>query len=367
MIRSATYHIAVTTLAACSLAFAQDPQDPPPAPPPDQAQAQQQIPAPPPPSDQQIPAPNGSWRRASDPPQAPPAQPTFSQRPNYAEYPNYSQGQPAPQGQRPDHPPQMPPVPAQLTVKQGTYVTVRVNQPLSSDRNHPGDAFTATLVRPIVVDGVIVAQRGQTIGGVVKEAQKAGRVEGTSRLGVQLTDLTLVDGQQVPIQSQLITWKGDTSVGRDVAGVGATTATGAAIGAAVNGGVGAGVGAGAGLVVGAIGVLLTRGRPTVIYPEAVLTFRVEAPVTISTERAPYAFRYVDPNEYDRPYNNGGPQVGYRPPPTLYGYGYPYAYGYPYYYPYWGPGFGFGFYPSFYFGRGFYGRGFYGGGYRGFHR
>ncbi len=363
MIRSATCYIAVTSLAACGLEFAQDPQDQPA--PPDQAQAQQQIPAPPPPSDQQMPAPNGGWRRASDPPQAPPAQPTFSQRPNYAEYPNYSQGQP--QGQGPSGQPAPPPVPPQLTLKQGTYVTVRVNQPLSSDRNHPGDAFTATLVHPIVVDGVIVAQRGQTIGGVVKEAQKAGRVEGVSHLGVQLTDLTLVDGQQVPIQSQLITWKGDTSVGRDVAGVGATTATGAAIGAAVNGGVGAGVGAGAGLILGTLGVLLTRGRPTIIYPEAVLTFRVEAPVTISTERAPYAFRYVDPNEYDRP-NNGGPQLGYRPPPPApyYGYGYPYAYGYPYYYPYWGPSFGFGFYPGFYYGRGFYGRGFYGGG-RGFHR
>jgi len=357
IIRSAGFYLAVTSLAACSLVFAQDPQDQPPAP-PDQAQqqstppdqAQQQSSAP---SDQQGPPPNGGWRRASDPPPAPP---TFSQRPNYAQYPSYpSPGQP--QGQAPSGPPAPPPVPPQLSIKQGTYVTVRVNQPLSSDRNHPGDAFTATLVRPIVVDGVIVAQRGETIGGVVKEAQKAGRVEGVSRLGVQLTDLTLVDGQQVPIQSQLITWKGDTSVGRDVAGVAATTGTGAAIGAAVNGGVGAGVGAGAGLLVGTIGVLLTRGRPTVIYPEAVLTFRVEAPVTISTERAPYAFRYVDPNEYDRPYNNGGPQIGYRPPPPTpyYGYPYPYyAYGYPYYYPYWG----FGFYPGFY-GRVFIGGGFHG--------
>jgi len=368
--RSPAYFIAVTSLAACSLALAQDqPATPDPPAPPDQA-AQEAPAPPPPPSDQPNPAPNGGWRRASDPAPAQdvqPAPPTFSQRPNYAQYPSYPAPGTGPQGQA--APPPQPPIPAQLTIKAGTFVTVRVNQPLSSDHNHPGDAFTATLVHPIVVDGVIVAQRGQTIAGVVKETQKAGRVEGVSRLGVQLTELTLVDGQQVPIQSQLITRNGDTSVGRDVAGVGATTATGAAIGAAVNGGVGAGVGAGAGLIVGAIGVLLTRGRPTVIYPEAVLTFRVEAPVTINTERTSYAFRYVDPNEYDRPYNNGGPQIGYRQPPPApyYGYPYPYyAYGYPYYYPYWGPGFGFGFYPSFYYGRGFYGRGFYGG-YRGFHR
>jgi hypothetical protein len=135
------------------------------------------------------------------------------------------------------------------------------------------------------------------------------------------------------------------------------------------------VGAGAGLIVGTIGVLLTRGRPTVIYPESVLTFQIEQPVTISTEHAPYAFRWIDPNEYDRPYNARGPQgpqgppqyagagYGYAPPAAPY-YGYGYGYGYPYYpYPYWG---GVGAYwgPGFYFGgRGFYGGGFYGG--RGF--
>ncbi len=370
-ISSKTCFLAVTSLAACGLVFAQDQPVPPdqPAPP---AQADQLPAPPPPPSDQPNPAPNGSWRRASDPPPAGDTQaapPTFAQRPNYAQYPNYSSQGPGPQGQGPQAPPPQPPVPAQLTIKTGTFVTVRVNQFLSSDRNHTGDAFTASLVRPIVVDGVVVAQRGQTIGGVVKEAQKAGRVEGVSRLGVQLTDLTLADGQQVPIQSQLLTRNGDTSIGRDVAGVGATTAAGAAIGAGVNGGVGAGVGAGAGLIVGTIGVLLTRGRPTYITPESVLTFRVEAPITVSTERAPYAFRYVDPNEYDRPDRNGGPrgpQLGYGAPPPApyYGYGYPYYAGYPYYpYPYWG-GIGFGVYPGFYFGRGFYGRGFYGGGFRG---
>ena len=72
------------------------------------------------------------------------------------------------------------PVPAQLTIKPGTYITVRLNQALSSDHNHAGDAFAASLVRPIVVDGVVVAGRGQTLGGRVAEAQKAGRVSGTS-------------------------------------------------------------------------------------------------------------------------------------------------------------------------------------------
>jgi len=244
--------------------------------------------------------------------------------------------------------PPMAPPPAQLTIKPGTYITVRINQPLSSDHNQVGDAFAATLVRPVVVDGFVVAQRGQTIGGKVSEVEKAGRVKGTSKLGVQLTDLTLVDGQQVPLQTQLISRNGPTSVGRDAAAIGGTTALGAAAGAAADWGRGAAIGAGAGAFVGIVGVLLTRGAPTVLFPEQVLTFRVETPIAISTERSAAAFRYVEPEDYQMQTYQAGPR-----PRSAYG-PYPYRpapYGYPYYaapYPYyWGPSFGFYYGPGFY--------------------
>ena len=132
-----------------------------------------------------------------------------------------------------------------------------------SDHNHVGDAFAATLVKPVVIDGVVVAERGQTIGGRVAEAKKAGMVEGVSKLGVQLTDLSLVDGQNFPIQTQLISRDGPTSVGRDAGAIAGTTALGAAAGAAADWGRGAAIGAGAGAFVGIVGVLLTRGHPTI--------------------------------------------------------------------------------------------------------
>lgn len=264
-------------------------------------------------------------------------------------------------------------VPPHLTLKAGTYVTVRTSQWLSSDRNKQGDAFMATLQQPIVVDGFVVAQRGQTVYGRVSEAQKAGRVEGTSRLGLQLTQLSLVDGNQAPVQSQMVTRNGQTSVGRDAFAIGATTGLGAAIGAGVNGGVGAGVGAGAGAVVGIIGVLLTRGKPTVIYPESVVTFQIQAPLDIATDKAPQAFQYVNSQPNYSPYGQGpatgyrgpggypvtpapAPGYGYGPAPApVYGPAYPgYAYGYPYPYPYYG---GFGVYVG--PGWGYYGRGYYG--------
>ena len=243
--------------------------------------------------------------------------------------------------------------PQQLTLRQGTFITVRINEMLSSDRNQPGDPFTATLDRPLVVDGITVAHRGQTIAGRVAEAQKAGRVEGVSKLGVELTELTLVDGQQIPLRSQMLGRTGNNTVGRDAGAVAATTAAGAMIGAAADWGRGAAIGAGAGAAAGVIGVLLTRGHATVIYPESVMTFRVDAPVTISTDRAPQAFRYASSDDYNQ-------TQGSRPPPRLsqrtdtpYYYGPTYN---PYYY---GPSFGFYVGPRF----GYYGRGYYRGGFR----
>jgi len=255
-------------------------------------------------------------------------------------------------------------LPAALTIKPGTFVTVRVNQELSSDRNQQGDIFNASLAQPIVVDGVVVAQRGQSVMGRVAEAVKAGRVSGTSRLALQLTGLTLADGTQAGMQSQLVNRNGETSVGRDVGAVATTTAVGAGIGAAADWGRGAAIGAGAGATAGIIGVLLTRGHPTVVYPETVLTFRIDSPVNIDLTRAPQAFRYVGPDEYDRPDRPVQTTVSRRPAPyyTPYpyyygGYPYPYSYGYGYGYPYaYGPTFG--------IGIGIYGGGYHGGYYGG---
>jgi len=239
------------------------------------------------------------------------------------------------------------PPPGRITIPAGTWVTVRVNEPLSSDHNKPGDAFTATLIQPLIVNGVVVARRGQLVTGTVSEAKKAGRAAGLSRLGLELTEIGLADGNQVQVKSKVMERHGDTSYGRDAAGIGATVGTGAAIGAAVNGGVGAGVGAAAGVVASTIGVLLTRGRPTIVYPETPLTFRLDAPVSFDANNT--AFQPPSQQDYGQgAVRRPGPPAGYG-----YGYGAPYgpgpAYGYypPAYYPYpypyyWGPSFFFGY-------------------------
>src|SRR5262249_33750269 len=250
-----------------------------------------------------------------------------------------------------------------LTMRAGTILNVRISQPLSSDHNRVGDTFSAMLLQPVVVNGIVVARRGQNVAGRVVEAKKAGRVSGVSRLGITLTSLTAVDGQSVRIQSQWLIHQGQASKGRDTAAVAGATGLGAAIGAAANSGAGAAIGAGVGTTASVIGVLLTRGSPTVIYPETPVTFQTTASATIETNDTPEAFRFVERADYAEA-ETQPPQFVVHQVPRHVAYSYPYTYyapavPYPYYaycpYPYYsGPSY-YGRGVSFFFGfPGYYG-------------
>jgi len=298
----------VLVLAASSVIFAQQPPADP----------------------QSAPTSNPAWRRAGDPPQT-----------SSAQDPQASQGQ-APAdayGQMPQQPANQPPaaqaprpaygVPAQVTLKAGALVTLRIAQRLSSGKNAPGDTFSGALTLPVVVNGIVVAQRGQMVFGRVAEADK---VKGVHRLGIELTSITLADGSSAPIHSQLMSRQGpqgpmmpyghrDEGVITTSTAGGSTPAPGAPV----------------------VSVLATKGHDSVMYPGTVLTFQIENAVTVNTASSNGAFRYVSPDDYSQ--SNMNTQVATRPSGG-YGAGYaPYGYPYPYWgygYPYWGPAIGFGF-------------------------
>jgi len=307
----------------------------------------------------------GGWRRAGDPPPPPPVERAQPQEPGvldqdptqpvarsdgYGQTEQQAQVQQQPQLQQrqAQRPPAAVPrygLPPAVQIKPGTFITMRLNQVLSSDHNQQGDLFTGTLQQPIVADGIVVAQRGQTVVGRVAAAQRSGHGRSSSQLALQLTALTLADGTQANVQSQLVNRRGPSNVGNDVGTVATTTAVGAAIGAAADWGRGAAIGAGAGAAAGIIGVLLTPGRPTIVSPESLLTFRIDSQVIVELTRAPEAFRYVAPDEFERPVQT---TMGPPPPPRIYGAPYPapayYGGYYSPYYPwgsFWGPSFGVG--------------------------
>jgi hypothetical protein len=269
---------------------------------------------------------------------------------------------PAPAQQEPQNAPAQPAAnpPAKLTVPAGALISVRVSQWLSSDRNRAGDTFSAVLDQPIVSHGWVVARRGQTVIGRVDVAQKASDGNGVSKLGLEITELTLVDGEQIPISTEMrqtATAPRSSDPGsteRNVATVGTPTVLGTIVGATLGGGTGAAIGAGLGATAGIAAIMYTRGRPTTVAPETLLSFRFAAPLEISTEKGLVAFQPVTQGDYkdQDAYGNvprrrwSGP--GYPPQDYYYGCG---AWGWgcypePYFGPYigwgvgvWGPGYG----------------------------
>lgn len=316
------------------------------------AQDQQQAPPDQPAADQQQPPPGDA---APPPAEAPPPQGDVGPPPSSQAAPPVNQ----------------PVAPATLTLPAGTVISVRVMQQLSSDRNQVGDRFSASLEQPLIANGWVVARRGQIATGRVVVADK-GAHGGPSKLGVQIIELTLVDGQILPVDTQFTQSSAprgrDTS--RDVSTVATTTVIGTMIGAIAGGGTGAAIGAGLGATTGTAVVLSTKGAPTRISSEQLLTFRLQTPLAIATEEGQVAFQPVRQSDYSRPDQDAyaQPQLSRRPPPPYGGPAYYTPYGYPY--PYW---YGWGYYPfvpyvGFYgYYGGFYGPGFYGGGFRGFRR
>ncbi len=228
------------------------------------------------------------------------------------------------------------PVPAELNVTPGTVVMARVNQELKADRDHPGTIFTATLAGPLIVNGVVAAEPGETVTGQVVDSQDSKGVRALGHFGLILTNLTLIDGQQLPIHADVISVREHTpNAGQDVGTMATTTGIGAIIGGAIGWGTGAAIGAGIGALAGA-GILVNEHAHNNVKPEELMTFRIDSPAQISTANAPQAFHWVEPGEFAPVLH---PRYAYAPPMIMAPYPYYYGYG-----PYWyGPSIGFTYY------------------------
>jgi hypothetical protein len=144
-----------------------------------------------------------------------------------------------------------------------------------------GDNFLATLDRPLMAEGLVIAERGARLEGRVVELEKAGRVKGVSSLGIQLVRLRTSDGQRVDIQTDTFRKQGPTTKKEDAAKVGAGAGLGAAIGAIAGGGKGAAIGAAIGGAAGAGGVAASRGKPAVLPVETRIDFRLNTAITLT--------------------------------------------------------------------------------------
>ncbi|HSP67687.1 MAG TPA: hypothetical protein VLN48_08165 [Bryobacteraceae bacterium] len=161
----------------------------------------------------------------------------------------------------------------------GTQISVRLIDPVDSERNREGDEFRASLEDPLTLGNDVVVQKGADARVRLVSEQESGKLQGRAALTVQLISIT-TDGKTVAVNSSDVSEYSGSRGARTAKSAAAVGAVGAIIGAIAGGGKGAAIGAGAGAAAGAGAQTVMKGQQVRIPSETVLTFTTQKPLQL---------------------------------------------------------------------------------------
>ena len=167
-----------------------------------------------------------------------------------------------------------PPAPTTAVVPSGTALKVRLNESLSSKSNQAGDFFETVLEEDLIVDGHLLASEGSRITGMVKDAEKSGKVKGRARMSLALTEIAVGD-ETYDVDSNTLKFEAKSTAKRDAKRTGLVTGAGALIGVLTGGKKGAGIGAIIGAGVGGGATVLTAGDEVEFAVEQLFEFKLD--------------------------------------------------------------------------------------------
>ena len=181
------------------------------------------------------------------------------------------------------------PAPRKLIIDQGTQITVRLIEPIDSEKNQTGDTFHATLNAPLTSDGEQAVPAGVELTGHLVEVKSAGKFAGKSTVAMQLDSLSS-GGRTYSLQTDQYRKDGSSRGKNTAEKVGGGAIIGGIIGAIAGGGKGAAIGSAAGAGVGGGVQAVTKGQQIKLPSETVLNFTLQAPITVMQAPSPDANR-----------------------------------------------------------------------------
>jgi BON domain len=176
-------------------------------------------------------------------------------------------------------PPPPPPAPRRLIIDQGTQLSVRLVDPIDSEKNQTGDTFHATLNAPLTSDGQQAVPAGVELTGHLVEVKSAGKFAGQSSVVLQLDSMSSA-GKTYSLQTDQYKKTGSSRGKNTAEKVGGGAVIGSIIGAIAGGGKGAAIGAAAGAGVGGGVQAATKGQQIKLPSETVLNFTLQSPITV---------------------------------------------------------------------------------------
>jgi hypothetical protein len=177
--------------------------------------------------------------------------------------------------------PSTPPAPVVrvVTIPAGTALPLEMTSAVSTATAQVEAPVTARLRRAVTVGGETVLPAGAVVNGEVSEVERAGRVQGRSRLALRFTSV-VIDGRRESLRTNPIAFEGEATKSEDATKIGAGAGIGAAIGGLLGGGSGAAKGAVIGGAAGTGAVLATRGKEVELAAGAEVTPTLASPVEV---------------------------------------------------------------------------------------
>jgi hypothetical protein len=173
--------------------------------------------------------------------------------------------------------------PTPVVIPEGSTLTITLDHAISSKSNRPGDSFSGSLARPIVIDNKEVVPRGAAVKGVLVDSRESGRLKGVAHLELVLETLE-VEGKSYDLQTSTVSRTGSNHKKRNIIFIGGGTGLGALLGGIAGGGKGAAIGAAAGAGAGTAAAAAIGRKDIVLPAEAQLNFRLSEPLTIMVKK-----------------------------------------------------------------------------------
>jgi hypothetical protein len=192
----------------------------------------------------------------------------------------------------------------EVTLPEGTRISLQLNDHLSTKQNLEGDPFTANVIAPVYLGDRLIIPKGSIVTGTVSRVLKSGRLKGKAVMNLNFQTVRVPGRGDLPIVASLVrvdsegtggvqsegTIKAPSSTGSDAAKVMTPTLSGAGIGAIAGGGKGSAIGAGVGAAVGLATIFSTRGKDIEMRRGSTLDITLDRPLLVPAETDTRAVR-----------------------------------------------------------------------------